>query len=81
MNEILAAAFGIASNQIAHALNELGDAYKKMKKAGLPLTIDDKRKFDYYMNKINELWRYVNDIEFTEMLNRIRAEREQEGDV
>lgn len=78
MNEILAAAFGIASNQIAKALNELGDAYNKMKKAGLPLTIDDKRKFDYHMNKLNELWRYVNDVEFTEMINRINAKREKQ---
>lgn len=75
MNEILAAAFGIASNQIAKALNELGDAYKNMEKAGLSLTVDDKRKFDFYMKRLNELWRYVNDIEFTEMVNRINAER------
>ena len=75
MEPTLAAAFGIASNQIAKALNELGDAYNKMKEAGLPLTIDDKRKFEYYMKKLNELWRYVNDIEFTEMLNRINAEQ------
>lgn len=75
MNEILAAAFGVASNQIAGSLNELRDAYDNIKKAGIPLTVEDKQKYERYMKRLNELWRYVNDIEFTEMLNRIHAER------
>ena len=77
MNEILAGAFGVATNQIAKSLNELGEAYDKLQKAGVPLTAEDKRKFDFYMKKINELWLYVHDIEFNEMINRINAKPAQ----
>lgn len=71
MNEILAAAFGVATNQIAKSLNELGEAYDKLKGAGVPLTVEDKRKFDFYMKRLNELWLFLHDIEFNEMISRI----------
>lgn len=74
MNEILAAAFGVATNQMAGSINDLQKAYNNLKDAGIKLTVEDKEKFDKYMKRINELWLYIHDIEFNEMIERIRKE-------
>ena len=71
MNELLAAAFGIASNQIARSINELFEAYNKLTDAGIKLTAQDKAEFDRHTKRINELWQYVHDVEFDAMLDRI----------
>ena len=71
MNELLAAAFGIASNQIAHSINELSEVYNKLSDAGIKLTAQDKAEFDSHTQRIRELWQYVHNVEFDAMLNRI----------
>lgn len=75
MNELLAAAFGIASNQIAKSINELFEAYNKLTKAGIQLTAQDKAEFNRHTKRINELWQYVHDVEFNAMIDRLRKDK------
>lgn len=60
MDRTLAAAFGVAGNQIYTVLRELTEAYDTMKKAGLQLTPDDKYQFDKYVKQVLELARFLN---------------------
>lgn len=71
MNDILAAAFGIAANRLSGVLLELYDAYNTLTKNGLRLSADDKRKFDQAVKGIEEIRKYALDVEFNAMVERV----------
>lgn len=77
MNDILAAAFGIAGNQIHGVLLELFEAYNNLTKAGVKLSPDDKLKFDTEVRKVKELAQFLFDIEFGAAVDRVMNEQEQ----
>ena len=74
MHELLAAAFGIASNQIDIALFELYEAYDNLIKAGIKLSADDKAQFDQQVKRIRELSQFLHDVEFNAMVDRINKQ-------
>ena len=77
MNKILAAAFGIAGNQISGAILELGRAYNTMKDAGVNLTYKDEIQYKQFMRQANELADFLNNFEWKNAINALPNTDEQ----
>lgn len=71
MNELLAAAFGIAANQISRSLLELYEAYDNLTNAGVKLNAYDKAEFDRETKKIREIVDYLFGVELGAMVDRM----------